>query len=68
MLRPFGVFGTILVIFWMFLAAAMIANPAKIFLLLGRRSPIRRELILAFRVLGLVNVIGCAYLLFVYRG
>ena len=65
MLHSLDAFGTMLVVLWTLLAVAMVASPSRIFWLLGRRSPVRREVVITFRVLGFINVLGCLYLLFV---
>jgi hypothetical protein len=68
MLHSSGLFGTILVVLWLLLAAAMIISPTNVFRLLGRRLPLSVGVVLTFRVLGFVNALGCAYLLFARRG
>lgn len=67
MLHSSDLFGTILVVFWLLVAAAVIMSPTKVFWVLGRRSPLSAGVVLTFRGLGLVNALGCVYLL-VRRG
>jgi hypothetical protein len=63
MFHSSDLFGTILVVLWLLVAAAMIISPTKVFWVLGRRLPLSTGVVLTFRGLGLVNALGCAYLL-----
>ena len=68
MLHASGLFGMVLVISWLLVAVAMVISPTKVFRMLGRRLPLSVGVILTFRVLGCINAVGCAYLLFARHG
>jgi hypothetical protein len=68
MLQPFGLPGTILTAMWLLLSFAMTISPTKVFWLLGRRLPLSNRVILTFRVLGVVNALGCVNLLLARHG
>jgi hypothetical protein len=57
--------GTVLLGGWTVVALLMVANPIKFIWILGfgRRPPLSERLVAFFRVLGVINAVGSAYIL-----
>jgi len=70
MSREVGVIATALLGAWLVLALLVVSDPRRFFRILGlgRTPPLPERLVPYFRVLGLINAVGSAYILLTHRG